>query len=260
MDVLGWVLAVFFAVLTVYFARRKPVHGSGTPSPAAAKSPAGAKTTVATPPTAPPSATVGRGAGDPSDTLREVGRYLDHAVVRPLEGALRKGDPRRGAEDAVDALRDLVSYGASVPEAGSVRTEVGAVVREVAREYSRATGVTVYVNGHVGEPVLLAPERFKDALFLLLANADRFSQGANVAIRIEGTSDRIEVRVADDGPGFTGEALLRAFDPFWTTERDALGLGLPQARRLLEAQGARVTVRNASDGGGEAVISIPRGR
>jgi signal transduction histidine kinase len=257
MDVLGWALAVLFAGLTMYFARRKPARGPENASVAGA-SPA-AKASVSTQPAA-ASATVGRCPADPSDTLREVGRYLDHAVVRPLEAALRTGDPRAGAEDAVDALRDLVSYGASVPEPGSVRTEVGALVREVAREYSRATGVTVYVNGHVGEPVLLAPERFKDALFLLIANADRFSRGANVAIRIEGASDRIEVRVQDAGPGFTGEAQLRAFDPFWTTERDALGLGLPQARRLLEAQGARVSVRNAPGGGGEAVISIPRGR
>jgi signal transduction histidine kinase len=156
-------------------------------------------------------------------------------------------------------LRDLIAYGASAPEPGTSRTDVGAVVREVAREYSRATGVTVYVNGHVGEPVLLAPERFKDALFLLLANADRFSNGGTVEVRIEG-GDRIEVRVRDAGPGFTGEGLLRAFDPFWTTEPDSLGLGLPQARRLLEAQGAQISVRNSPKGGGEAVISIPRTR
>jgi protein-histidine pros-kinase len=197
---------------------------------------------------------------DHSDTLREVGRYLDRAVVRPLEAALRTGDPRQGAEDAVDALRDLIAYGASVPEAGSSRMDLGAVVREVAHEYSRATGVAVSVNGNVDDPVLLAPERFKDALFLLLANADRFSQGANVEVRVEGGDGRIEVRVRDAGPGFTGEALLRAFDPFWTTEPDSLGLGLPQARRLLEAQGAQISVKNAPDGGGEAVISIPRRR
>jgi protein-histidine pros-kinase len=70
----------------------------------------------------------------------------------------------------------------------------------------------------------------------------------------------VEVRVKDAGPGFTSEGLLRAFDPFWTTEPDSLGLGLSQARRLLEAQGAQVTVRNAPNGGGEAVISIPKTR
>jgi signal transduction histidine kinase len=264
MEVLGWVVAFFFAGLTLYFARRKPAGRGGEPNrPQGA---GGAGTPPGTQPSVPaasgkPSTAAGGGRVDHSDTLREVGRYLDSAVVRPLEAALRTGDPRTGAEDAVDALRDLIAYGASVPESGSTRTDVGSVVREVAREYSRATGITVYVNGHVGEPVLLAPERFKDALFLLLANADRFSNGGTVSIRIEGADGRIDVRVRDAGPGFTGEALLRAFDPFWTTEPDSLGLGLSQARRLLEAQGAQVSVRNAPDGGGgEAVISVPRTR
>jgi signal transduction histidine kinase len=257
MEVLGWVLAVFFAGLTFYYARRRPTIGGEAPGRSPGGTPAGGAGTRVDPKPAAPAKSE---KADHSDTLREVGRYLDRAVVRPLEGALRTGETRRGAEDAVDALRDLVAYGASVPEAGSSRADVGTVVREVAREYSQATGVTVYVNGHVSEPVLLAPERFKDALFLLLANADRFSRGASVTIRIEGAGDRIEVRVRDAGPGFTGEALLRAFDPFWTTEPDSLGLGLPQARRLLEAQGAQVSVRNASEGGGEAVISIPKTR
>jgi len=259
MEVLGWVVAFLFAGLTFYFARRNPAGGGGEPGRSAVSVGTGTPGT-GTPVAGKASPSAKSGKADHSDTLREVGRYLDRAVVRPLEAALRTGDPRTGAEDAVDALRDLIAYGASVPESGSSRTDIGAVVREVAREYSRATGVTVYVNGHVSEPVVLAPERFKDALFLLLANADRFSKGGTVEIRVEGAGDRIEVRVRDAGPGFTGEALLQAFDPFWTTEPDSLGLGLPQARRLLEAQGAQISVRNSPKGGGEAVISFPRTR
>jgi signal transduction histidine kinase len=268
MEVLGWVLAVFFAGLAFYFARRKPAGGGDRPT---RMEPAGGTGTTAAgkgtlpagsgaPGAEKASVSVTGGKTDFADTLREVGRYLDRAVARPLEAAIQGGDPRRGAEDAVDALRDLIAYGASVPQAGTSRCDVVALLREVAREYSQATGVTVYVNGHVGEPVLLAPERFKDALFLLFANADRFSRGANVTVRVESAGDRIEVRVRDAGPGFTGEALLKAFEPFWTTEPDSLGLGLTQARRLLEAQGAQISVRNAPDGGGEAVISIPRTR
>jgi signal transduction histidine kinase len=267
MEVLGWVLAVFFAGLAFYFARRTPAGrgdkptriesaGGGTTAVGEGTLAAASTTSAAGKPTL----SSGPARADYADTLREVGRYLDRAVARPLEDALRKGDSRRGAEDAIDALRDLIAYGASVPEAGSSRSDLSVLVREVAREYSQATGVTVYVNGHVSEPVLLAPERFKDALYLVFANADRFSRGASVTVRVENAGDRIEVRVRDAGPGFTGEALLRAFDPFWTTEPDALGLGLPQARRLLEAQGAEVSVRNAADGGGEVVISIPKTR
>jgi C4-dicarboxylate-specific signal transduction histidine kinase len=62
----------------------------------------------------------------------------------------------------------------------------------------------------------------------------------------------------DRGPGFSQDALVRAFDPFWSSEGDALGLGLPHARRLLAAQGALLSVANRAGGGGEATITLSK--
>jgi C4-dicarboxylate-specific signal transduction histidine kinase len=49
-----------------------------------------------------------------------------------------------------------------------------------------------------------------------------------------------------------------AFEPFWTSDTDALGLGLTQAKALLEGQGAAIRLGNREKGGGEVVISIRR--
>src|SRR5690606_36096400 len=103
----------------------------------------------------------------------------------------------------------------------------------------------------------IAPEPFKDAVYFVLVNAGRFGGGRTVDVDVaEIGQDQAEVRIRDSGPGFTSEALLRAFQPFWTSDDDALGLGLTQARRLLSAQDGAIEIRNLGEGGAEAVITI----
>jgi two-component system C4-dicarboxylate transport sensor histidine kinase DctB len=65
------------------------------------------------------------------------------------------------------------------------------------------------------------------------------------------------VKVRDRGPGFTEEAFERAFDPFFSTTDDGLGLGLPHARRAVEGMGGRIELRNVPDGGAEVELSFP---
>jgi two-component system C4-dicarboxylate transport sensor histidine kinase DctB len=67
------------------------------------------------------------------------------------------------------------------------------------------------------------------------------------------------VLIQDEGPGFSAEALSRAYDPFYTTSKDGLGLGLSHARRAVELQGGQIHLRNRTDGGAEVEISVALG-
>lgn len=53
--------------------------------------------------------------------------------------------------------------------------------------------------------------------------------------------------ISDDGPGISEGNRDRIFDPFFTTRRDAggTGMGLAIVRRMLEAQGAAITLDNS---------------
>jgi signal transduction histidine kinase len=68
----------------------------------------------------------------------------------------------------------------------------------------------------------------------------------------------LEVAVRDNGPGLSPEQQACAFDPFYTTKTKGTGLGLAVAKRVVEAHGGRIRIRNAAAGGAEICITLPR--
>lgn len=242
MELIGWVLAGLFAGLSVYLAFRRPRGLPPEPVDERASTTTGKD----------------RAGEDPDDlVLHGMARYLGTAVLSPLEDSLRKGDTRGAVEDAVDALRDLAFHAQVETESAADRENLISVIQEVTREYTLETGTAIkFIGPNRPVDVVLAAEPFKDALFLLLANAGHFGGGQTVEVTVEEKGNQAEIRIRDQGPGFSEEALLKAFEPFWTTESDALGLGLFQARKLLEGQGVAVDVGNSDGGGGEVVVSL----
>ena len=203
-----------------------------------------------------------RAGEDPGErALLGLFRYLNEAALTPLEEALRGAGARAALEDAANALRDLSFYARGKRSEETKVENLSALVQGVAREYTRDTGVAIRFDGPPAPvPVRIAPESFKDALYLLLANADRFGGGGTIDITLTHEGEKVRLCVRDRGAGFTQQALTRAFDPFWTSESDALGLGLTHARTLLADQGAALSIGNCDGGGGEATVLLERAR
>jgi two-component system nitrogen regulation sensor histidine kinase GlnL len=65
------------------------------------------------------------------------------------------------------------------------------------------------------------------------------------------------ISIQDNGPGIPESMLARLFTPFSTSKPHGTGLGLAISRRIVEAHGGRIEVRNRSGGGAEANVYIP---
>ena len=91
----------------------------------------------------------------------------------------------------------------------------------------------------------------------LLVNSAQAMKGRGTIralISLAGGDCRVEVR--DEGPGIPAEVLDRIFTPFFTTKARGSGLGLPTAKRLVEAHHGSISI--ASPGGGTVVtIRLP---
>jgi PAS domain S-box-containing protein len=70
-------------------------------------------------------------------------------------------------------------------------------------------------------------------------------------------TDTVEVSVADHGPGLATDELDRLFQPFFTTKRDGLGMGLSICRSIIENHRGRLWAENNRDGGATFFFTVP---
>ncbi len=99
----------------------------------------------------------------------------------------------------------------------------------------------------------------RQAVWNVLENAEQAS-AAHCEIEIAGdaTPDgHLLLIVADRGSGVDPALLPNLFTPFVTTREHGTGLGLATARKIVEAHGGRITIRNRDGGGAEVEIAIP---
>jgi signal transduction histidine kinase len=65
-----------------------------------------------------------------------------------------------------------------------------------------------------------------------------------------------EVSIIDSGSGISTSKLNQVFDPFYTTKKGGMGMGLAISRKILEAHGGRIWVENRREGGAEFRFSL----
>lgn len=96
-------------------------------------------------------------------------------------------------------------------------------------------------------------------LWNLARNAWRHSrqQPGSVRLTASRTGSRIELRVADDGPGVPEDLRAQLFEPFFTTYSSGTGLGLYIARELCAANGA--TLEYVGRGSGAEFCIVMQG-
>ncbi|MCU1349511.1 MAG: zraS 2, partial [Acidobacteria bacterium] len=111
----------------------------------------------------------------------------------------------------------------------------------------------VHVRGNVHD--------FQQVVTNILLNArDAVGDGGNIWITVEEETERVVIRIRDDGKGIAPDMIGRIFDPLVTTKRGqgGTGLGLAITRRLLDAAEGSISVESTPGAGAEFCVSLPR--
>jgi two-component system sensor kinase FixL len=65
------------------------------------------------------------------------------------------------------------------------------------------------------------------------------------------------VSVCDNGPGIAPEVAADLFNPFVTTKKGGMGIGLSVSRSIVEAHGGRIWVERPDSGGTRFRFTLP---
>jgi len=172
-------------------------------------------------------------------------------LVRELMDLARPAALQTAPVDVHDVLRDVLVLARGAPRA------------------ERVTFVERYDPSL--PPVHGDAEKLTQVLLNLVRNALEAVEGqsqpqivletAVASLRLRSASGRTRplarVSVQDNGPGIPEAMLHRLFTPFATSKPHGTGLGLAISRRIVEAHGGRVELKNRGAGGAEANVYVP---
>ncbi len=92
----------------------------------------------------------------------------------------------------------------------------------------------------------------------ILMNAAQAMDGqGRIDVTIAGANGRCRIAMADRGPGMPADVRARAFDAFFTTKHRGTGLGLPIAKRIVDAHGGAIDIDVPSEGGTTISVELP---
>ncbi len=181
-------------------------------------------------------------------------------VSAALERAI--ADVKRAAS-VVRRIRSLFKAKAAVREAidpVSLFEETSSLVRTEAM----LKRIALQVSVEPGLPRILGDRvQLQQCLLNLIANAfdaicSSDSPKRQVTVRAGVDSPQwVFIRVSDSGPGIEPSLRDRVFDPFVTTRREGLGIGLMVVRAIVENHGGTIRAVLGEDGGATFQVRLP---
>jgi two-component system sensor kinase FixL len=212
--------------------------------------------------------------------LGEMAAVIAHEVKNPLagvRGAIQIIGTRlpKDSKDArivteivsrIDALNELMKdllLFARPPQPKVALVDVATLVTATA-DLLRGDPALQEVHVKVeGEPsrVLADAELLKIVFVNLLVNAAHAMQGrGTIHVSLTSIADMCQIAFADEGPGIPAEVVEKIFTPFFTTKPRGSGLGLPTAKRLVEAHQGTISIACPAVGGTVVTVQLPGAR
>jgi two-component system, LuxR family, sensor kinase FixL len=201
--------------------------------------------------------------------LTAVVNYLEAArqLIRDVPEAKQAADLMRRAViqteragDVIRLLRQFVTKGETERRAESVDQLIEEALA-LALVGKRQLGIRVTLELDRTAPrVVVHAVQLQQVLLNLVRNAVEAMEHVDrreLVISTRSLAGTVEVSVADTGLGLSPEVADRLFQPFVTTKKGGMGLGLSICREIVEAHHGRLTVAPQPEGGIVFRMSLP---
>ncbi|MBM2805649.1 MAG: hypothetical protein HW419_3542 [Deltaproteobacteria bacterium] len=179
------------------------------------------------------------------DILRDIVEDNNRAgeVIRRMRALVKKDDLAFVALDLAGLIRDVVQLVHSDADLRNIRMSF-----ESASQLPLVRGDKVQLQQVMLNLLLNAFDAMKDTPV----------NEREVVTRVETKgAGSVEVSVRDHGTGLTSDKLDKIFQPFYTTKREGLGMGLSISRSIIGTHGGRLWAENNADRGATFYFTVP---
>ncbi|MHC5035808.1 MAG: sensor histidine kinase [Planctomycetota bacterium] len=215
-------------------------------------------------------------------SLDDSAAAIVHEIRNPLSAISTNAqymlEKMRGSDPFYEEMRDILADVQSIEStvktildfAGNGKQETCEVdIRAVVREVLRLSKMQIRRQGirvrrEIGEePVRGRADisRLQQVFFNIVRNAcHAMGRGGELGVRIwrDGMGEGpAHVVVWDTGPGIPKEHLRSIFEPFYSTKREGIGLGLTISKRIIEEHGGTIDVESQDGKGTRVTVTLP---
>jgi PAS domain S-box-containing protein len=210
-------------------------------------------------------------------TIGEAAAMVGHDLRNPLTGIagatynLRMHLGKRIDSESREALeiieQDIQSSDKIISDLLEYSREVHLEVREAS-----AKSITRDALAHLSIPrkihlvdstknqpkIMVDREKMRRVFVNVIKNAvDAMPKGGTLRIASRKTDGNLEITLTDAGTGMTKETMEKIWSPLFTTKAKGMGLGLPIAKRLVEAHGGSITAESKAGKGSTFTVTVP---
>ena len=182
-------------------------------------------------------------------------------AVKARDAMDKAADQALRAGEIIRRLRDFVARGESERKVESLNKlieEASALALVGAKE----RGIRVRFHFDPGVDLVLADKvQVQQVLLNLIRNAMEAMEESDrreLDISTTSTGDETTIKVSDTGPGIAADIADQLFQPFVTTKRHGMGVGLSISRTIVDGHGGRIWVERNAAGGATFCFTLRR--
>jgi signal transduction histidine kinase len=209
--------------------------------------------------------------------LRDVSHEFKTPLTR-LKLAIEMLEDRSVRESMAEDVQELEELVNEILDAEKLRkgiitgtfqkADIITTIRKVVSSFEGSHPEIVLKEMPVFFELYFEEKAVKKALKNLIQNALKFSRPDSKPVEVTAQQEggRFVIKIKDDGIGISEEALSLVFKPFYQVEESrtkapgksgGYGLGLSLVKKVMEAHGGEVKLKNAPEGGIVATLHFP---
>ena len=163
------------------------------------------------------------------------------AIIERVRNFLDRGDLRWSSINLGEALH-----------------QVAAALADEARVHSVAIRVSVLTTTSIEADRIQMEQVLANLIRNAIEAAGHCEKGeGSVEASLSCLSGSVRIEVRDNGPGVAPDVMERLFEPFETTKRRGMGLGLSLSREIAKAHGGRLWLDASDATGSRFVLELP---